>query len=1038
MLSSRSAACASAVTEALAAAGEPENMESGETRGESLLLPLLQGLLGGAGDKLLAGLGAAPADVVADVRRSLARLRAALAPPTAHPQARALLTLADRLEDALDAADRLDGCRRKPKRRTRAARYTVGVTQEELEEARRLVDREQLDLGPERMEPLSSSGAASTASTAAGTESTTPERKPSLEEVSYHDAVAARRKQTPTTSSNTYEAPKITSDAITIERRAPAPRRPHFFRHSVAHTSRMESTPNTERRPSDNSTSIANIANKFDSQAQISKESSRPAPRNMSPPAPRQHSREEPKRTTLYVPPPPTYNFAAPPSTLDDSSKPAGRFNSNKKLRMKRANTIDIGRPLGGYRVDSDTDEEGQRRPAVPEFTPQTENDRKFVAFMKKNEQTDREPVAQSNWSSRFGNIKNAFESRERDVGVRSSSASSARSFWKTNEVNAPALRPRKFFAEPNPAVIKPPWVTECRESVRTHFSKPVPTSTTIPVAPPIQSYAPSDPTSPYHSAAVAPKKVHSYSLAPTVVPPVRNQFSTSTGPPTPSAQPPVPQLPQTPTKPFVVKPFVTRPIPVNQFSHAPMSAFKPPAKVASPTRNPTHVWSPPSTGAAPSPASEDPSFPFAYNIGSTAPPAFPPALPLYPPVSDQTVFIATPLSSHMVPVHRDNDRQPLPRLPPATYETPIQPTRTALPSDERTMRSIPSQSELSAPQLVRRADDAHLSDTKPDTQRLQIEFYERQIRERNRREPEPRQAELKPPTYTVTDYTPPGGITAFVPLQRTPDIEKTRAHKVDYLPDVVTNDTDCLRPNPSPRHPPSPRSPNSVPSPRALHNGDPPRTNGYHDDVATEHGSVVTRVMRGPVRGSATITAGVRTRGDDARGPAAESLKGALDKLSSPKRDVLAQIERRRRESALEVSRESVGSSSSAASIGSAPLSRSGSWQAVTAAAAAGSKPASPRRVVARAKSMHLLAVPKLYEGGIAREQVVEKKRTVEAYFSGRAESGARARGARTREPPAAYSLGRSRTMPAVTELQFLDESNADDAFEDLVSGLA
>lgn len=106
MLSSRSAACASAVTEALAAAGEPENMESGETRGESLLLPLLQGLLGGAGDKLLAGLGAAPADVVADVRRSLARLRAALAPPTAHPQARALLTLADRLEDALDAADR--------------------------------------------------------------------------------------------------------------------------------------------------------------------------------------------------------------------------------------------------------------------------------------------------------------------------------------------------------------------------------------------------------------------------------------------------------------------------------------------------------------------------------------------------------------------------------------------------------------------------------------------------------------------------------------------------------------------------------------------------------------------------------------------------------------------------------------------------------------------------------------------------------------------------------------------------------------------
>lgn len=80
----------------------------------------------------------------------------------------------------------------------------------------------------------------------------------------------------------------------------------------------------------------------------------------------------------------------------------------------------------------------------------------------------------------------------------------------------------------------------------------------------------------------------------------------------------------------------------------------------------------------------------------------------------------------------------------------------------------------------------------------------------------------------------------------------------------------------------------------------------------------------------------------------------------------------------------------------------------------------------------MHLLAVPKLYEGGIAREEVQDKKKTVEAYFTGQARSKAHARQAPS------YSLGRSRTMAAVTELQFLDESNADDAFEDLVSALA
>ncbi|XP_062525895.1 titin isoform X2 [Bombyx mori] len=965
-------ACTSAVTEALEAAGEAAG-EGSETRGESLLLPLLQGLLGSAGDRLLAGLGAAPADVVADVRRSLARLRSALAPPAQHPQANALLTLADKLEDALDAADRLDGCRRRPRRRSRAARHTVGVTHEDLEKARCLVDREDLE------RPTST--AVKPDNTVSNTEAATPERKASVDDVSYHPAVEIREKHPPVAHSISYEPPKVVHENTAVERRVPAPRRPEFFRHSVAETGvpgpqpQQESQPRTDRRPSDSRSSIALIANKFDTQAQAPRETRR-APFEA---APRRAPREDPKRATLYMPPPPTYNFAALPVTRDDS-KPIGRFSNNKKLRMKRANTIDIGRPFGGYRLDSDNDDQGQKQaPAVPEFKPQTENDKKFVAFMKKNEPSEsQQTVPNNNWSSRFGNIKNSFESREREESTRSLSASSARRFWQTTESGAPAQRPRKFFGDTNSEIVKPPWVTDRREPPRANFPRQQP----LPPPPPP-------------------------SLQPTFAP----------LPPTPPVQP---TAPQAPTKPIVIKPFVARPIPVNQFSHAPMSAFKPLSKAASPTATPAHVWSPPSTGTASSPASE-----------------VPPAFPLIP---KSMLPISPTIAPAALPIYNDNERQPAPpssTFNPNTFVLSSPKTQTHPQIQNYPLQVIPSQNDLSAPELVRKINDDKPQTGEVDAQKLQIEFYERQIRQRQRRTDQC-PIDRKPPlTYTVTDFTPNGGTSTFVPLQRTPDIEKTRIQKVDYLPDVVTNDTERLQSHPSstaPRAPPSPRSLNHAKISHSQHNGDAMYSNGTDEDAATEHGSVVTRVMRGPVRGAATITAGVRTRGDEGRRPfAADNLRGVLDKFSSPKHEVLNQIERKKREvarvqapgrSPLGASRESVLSSSS---TGSAPLSRSGSWHQVVPP-----QPSSPRRVVARAKSMHLLAVPKLYEGGIAREEVQDKKKTVEAYFTGQARSKAHARQAPS------YSLGRSRTMAAVTELQFLDESNADDAFEDLVSALA
>ncbi|XP_038220675.1 titin isoform X2 [Zerene cesonia] len=1015
-------ACASAVTEALAAAGETvesvdteDQQQSGE-RGESLLLPLLQGLLQGGGEKLLAGLGTASHDVVADVRRSLQRLRLALAPPADHPQARALLALADRLEDALDAADRLDGCKRKTRRRSRTARHTVGVTREELEEARRMVDRD--TLLPEPVKTPTSSAPSS----APSIESNTPERKQSVDDqVSYHDAIESRKKPLPITHSVSYEpTPKVNRDAQVVERRAPTQRRPDFFRHSIADSAATDPPKiATERWKTESKGGIAAIANKFD--VKIEKEVQAPikrAPIHRPQFNVQQKPVEEPRRS-VYRPLPPTYNFAAPP--IDDS-KPLHRSNSNsKRLRMKRANTIDIGRPYGGYRYDDDADEQSNTKaPIVPEFKPQTENDKKFLAFMQKNEENGRHPVGgPANWSSRFGNIKNTFENREREENTRSSStsASSAKRFWQAADSSQTSMsRPRKFLNESTPEIIKPPWVSQRRESLR---------SSILPTTKQIQQQ---------------------------------------------TIQPPVPL---SPTKPAIVKPFVARPIPVNQFSHAPMSAFKPPQKILSPTSAPANIWSPPSTMPV-SPSVENPGKPMYQSV---------PYIPTYPDNSKRVDNEKPKQLSGVTPKYENKLNQ---STTPKTYEyrAPTPPTH-AQNSHNYPIQTIPSQNNLAAPQLVKKIDTTNcyrnpeVYPTKIDAQQLQIEFYEKQIREKKRRDTSSERREIpvhKPPApptqapYTIVDYTPPHSASSFIPLQQTPDIEKAKAHKVDYLPDVVINENNPPNYLTSPTTRITPVSPIKTKSNPVYQNGDV-RLNG-DDGAATEHDSVVTKVMRGPVRGSATITAGVRTRG------AADSLRGVLDKLSSPKHDVISQIEKKKRENArnqvrlapppapglspshaisptrthiyddgnrlsgsrspaLAASRESIFSSESPASRGSSPgsaLTRSGSWHRIEAP-----KAASPRKVVARTKSMHLLAVPKLFEGGIAQEEVLEKKKTVEAYFSGQTSPNrlqqVRARPARAQVQ---FALGRSKTMPTVSELQFLDESNADDAFEDLVSALA
>ncbi|XP_063363998.1 uncharacterized protein LOC134652766 [Cydia amplana] len=923
-------ACATAVTEALAAAGEAPT--DSEARGESLLLPLLQGLLGGGGERLLAGLGAASADVVADVRRSLGRLRAALAPPAAHPQARALLNLTERLEEALDAADRLDGCKKRHRRRSRAARHTVGVTHEELEEARRMVDRDQLALAPE---PTTSALPSSTASTASvpSVDTSTPERRQSVdEEVSFHEAVPAQQKRAPIAHSVSYESAPVSRDAQVVERRASGPvsheeqvverrssgpRKPEFHRHSIADKPKPVQAPAPapapapvaappQPRPLSNTKSgIARIANKFN--AQIEREAPPPirrVPKRQPQPitAPTMQTRPQPEerayRAPLYKPLPPTYNFAAPPPA-EDFSKPLNRFSGNKKLRMKRANTIDIGKPLGGYRLDSDTDEDAPRRgPVVPEFSPQTDNDRKFLAFMKKNEGNENGHV---NWSNRFGNIKNTFENRE--DRSRSSSSSSAKRFWQTTEeAPSPQVRPRKVLGDFNSDRPRVPWAAERRD-----ISPQVPHSyPPLPQAPPKQShYAPplhhQTPPTNHHVPPVnyQPLPPHQHHHPP----PPHHQ----TPPPKPVHHPPIPQ---SPTKP-IAKPFVAKPIPVNQFSHAPMSAFKPPKKITSPVSAPALVWVPPSANQPPvlSPTSD--TTPYRPKQ-APSPPA--PTAPWVQAVENKPRRVLSLAANKFEnPSPRAIQMSPQ-RDRPYAFNPPTPPTYAPPPTQNYPVKAIPSQNDLAAPGLVHRLDNRPYEDNyvpKVDAQKLQIEFYEKQIREKKLRESmsnghyKPQsQTQVQPPPYTVTDFTPANVVSTFVPLQQTPDIEKARAHKVDYLPDVVLNEAHEPAPAPAaPRHSSyaqKPRSPYTHSQQNGTHNGDVAYTNGHGlDEETTEHSSVVTRVMRGPVGQTATVTAGARTR-HDPRGhaphaSAADSLKNSLDKIPrQPRRDSRAQRKRK------------------------------------------------------------------------------------------------------------------------------------------------
>lgn len=241
---------------------------------------------------------------------------------------------------------------------------------------------------------------------------------------------------------------------------------------------------------------------------------------------------------------------------------PRNKYGS-KKYKLKRANTIDIPKPAHVILQDEDSDsfvldaEQTSKRNylalrgpirvnitpkanVVPSFEPKTENDKKFMAFIQKHNSNanvnslwhkpeekvvNSHGIPEQNWTRKFGNIKTIFESEQRRAS--SPMINSAKKFWQTAEkhqtipesVPKEVRKPGKIlqnFEQKESAPAKLPWTGDQNHVVTG--------SLRVESAPQTKAQ---------DSNLVQGKNYK----------------------------------------------FIPQPLPVNKFSHAPMSAFKPPPK---------------------------------------------------------------------------------------------------------------------------------------------------------------------------------------------------------------------------------------------------------------------------------------------------------------------------------------------------------------------------------------------------------------------------------------------------------------------------
>lgn len=466
-----------------------QEQSGGQIEGESLLLPLLQGLLEAPENEQPADSGTESGEdqrsgLIAEVQSALDKLSASLRSDATDitPERRcSLLQLVTKLQAGLSTTNpklerrQSSGPGRFNKRRQRQSRHTVGVSSEELADARRLMEEISLkDITPSQsqtkvtvLQKQNSEGSVTSNSSFNKFSHKIPVKnataKPFSSSSNSNISNTSSSVQTPTDPAESFEL-IFNEDSGQYE--TPREKKSGY---AVTKTSSKSSVDREPIKPSplSQTTSTEEVSIKS-----VHKAVQQAAARKKGTSESAQESETEddastvtaPKETNETPPPSPLLEnpiYSHPTETVDPNKtyeERCRRFNTpSKKLKMKRANTVDIPNTLNVYEDDEDdseTEDEIQQRKnnyyalrgpirvgdpvkknAMPLFEPKTESDQKFLAFINKNNQNTSGSGSLwsgSNskttvWGSKFGNIKNNFEKATSSVPNNP-----ARSFWKS------------------------------------------------------------------------------------------------------------------------------------------------------------------------------------------------------------------------------------------------------------------------------------------------------------------------------------------------------------------------------------------------------------------------------------------------------------------------------------------------------------------------------------------------------------------------------------------------------------------------------
>lgn len=341
------------------------------------------------------------------------------------------------------------------KRKNRQNRHTVGVSQEELADARRYIEECVL------LENLSNSGTTSTSSLPKDNSSGDVPSVVNRQTTSLHN-IPSQLHQIPNGIGGTLKSTELINQVVMRGRK---PERDLSSRQSLGIEHLTSPEVELSRRPLSEAISVEHDQNTL---AMLHYPNEAPRTTSVKNNYNQLNHSATPllsnvqRKTTAY-------NGSTQDNlqrrSFEESDKPSNKY-SNRKLKMKRANTIDIPKLFQNEHEDGDDDDKSRQsfgfrrglqinntnnispKTNLPAFQPKTENDHKFLAFIQKQNATVKpnwinpnkspQPTNSNNWSNTFGSVRSAFENKAQLCDRKPPPANAARTFWKTADVPKP------------------------------------------------------------------------------------------------------------------------------------------------------------------------------------------------------------------------------------------------------------------------------------------------------------------------------------------------------------------------------------------------------------------------------------------------------------------------------------------------------------------------------------------------------------------------------------------------------------------------